>query len=48
MSDYENLALAAAAAKKRKLEAEFPDTPGGVSTNSEAVDQFGGKMRVFL
>jgi hypothetical protein len=45
MSDYENLALAAAAAKKRKLEAEFPDTPGGVSTNSEAVDQFGGKMR---
>ena len=45
MSDYENLALAAAAKKKRKLEAEFPDTPGGVSTNSEAVDQFGGKMR---
>jgi hypothetical protein len=31
--------------EQERLRAEFPDTPGGVSTNSEAVDQFGGKMR---
>lgn len=44
MDEIEALALAAAAKKRKAAELGFPAEPGGVSTNSQAVGEFKGKL----